>query len=98
MDKVDGIQLGFQNAKNSVRLAPLAFRKFKFCMNWFFVMSSMDKNENQIEIEKDKEDVREPGLLETHGTFPVWMLKMIQFITPSFLISQNPPKDKSTKS
>ena len=61
-------------------------------------MSSMDKNENQIEIEKDKEDVREPGLLETHGTFPVWMLKMIQFITPSFLISQNPPKDKSTKS
>ncbi len=37
---------------------------------------------------------KEPGILDNYGTFPVWLLKMIQLITPSFLISKTPPKKK----
>ena len=36
----------------------------------------------------------EPGILENYGTFPVWMLRLIQLITPSALISKTPPKKK----
>ena len=38
--------------------------------------------------------VEEPGLLDNFGTFPVWMLKIIQLITPSSLISKTPPEKK----
>ncbi|MCH7501061.1 MAG: hypothetical protein E2O42_06470 [Nitrospina sp.] len=41
-----------------------------------------------------KPESREPGLLESYGSFPVWMLKLIQLMTPSFLISKTPPKKK----
>ena len=36
----------------------------------------------------------EPGILESYGSFPVWMLRLIQLITPSALISKTPPKKK----
>ncbi len=36
----------------------------------------------------------EPGILDNYGSFPVWMLRLIQLITPSFLISKTPPKKK----
>jgi len=36
----------------------------------------------------------EPGILESYGSFPVWMLRLIQLITPSFLVSKTPPKKK----
>jgi len=37
----------------------------------------------------------EPGLLESYGSFPVWILKLIQAVTPDFLISKSPaPKRK----
>jgi len=36
----------------------------------------------------------EPGILESYGSFPVWMLRLIQLVTPSFLISKIPPKKK----
>jgi len=36
----------------------------------------------------------EPGILDHYGSFPVWMLRLIQLITPSFLISKTPPKKK----
>ena len=36
----------------------------------------------------------EPGILESYGSFPVWMLRLIQLITPSCLISKTPPKKK----
>ncbi len=36
----------------------------------------------------------EPGLLDSFGTFPVWMLKIIQLITPNCLISRTPPEKK----
>ena len=35
-----------------------------------------------------------PGILESYGSFPVWMLRLIQLVTPSFLISKTPPKKK----
>ena len=54
----------------------------------------MGENGNQTETSKGEKDAQEFGLLETYGTFPVWMLKAIQLITPSFLITQNLPKEK----
>lgn len=41
-----------------------------------------------------KPESRDPGLLESYGSFPVWLLKLIQLMTPSFLISKTPPKKK----
>ncbi len=43
---------------------------------------------------KDSSPKQEPGLLEYHGTFPVWLLKIIDLIIPSFLKSKFPPKDR----
>lgn len=34
----------------------------------------------------------EPGLLESVGSFPCWMLKMIDAVTPDFLRTKEPPK------
>ena len=39
-------------------------------------------------------EVEDPGILESYGSFPVWMLRLIQLVTPSFLISKTPPKKK----
>ena len=39
----------------------------------------------------------DPGLLESHGSFPVWLLKLIHLITPGFLISKTPPKKKKLR-
>lgn len=37
----------------------------------------------------------EPALLESYGSFPVWLLKLISAVTPGFLISKSPaPKRK----
>ena len=37
----------------------------------------------------------EPALWESYGSFPVWILKLIQVVTPDFLISKSPaPKRK----
>lgn len=57
----------------------------------------MGKITNQPDAEESAEETQEPGLFETYGTFPVWILKVIQLFTPSFLIVQNPPKDEDTK-
>lgn len=42
-------------------------------------------------LDPTKED---PGILESYGTFPVWMLKTIHILTPDFLIRKTPPKKK----
>ena len=36
----------------------------------------------------------EPGLMESIGSFPVWMLKIIDAVTPDFLIKKTPPSKK----
>jgi hypothetical protein len=34
----------------------------------------------------------DPGIMESIGSFPVWMLKIIDIITPDFLIKKAPPR------
>ncbi len=53
-----------------------------------------------VEIPNPKESAKtpeDPGLLESHGSFPVWLLKIIHLITPKFLISKTPPKKKKLR-
>jgi len=44
-------------------------------------------------VEKQKQ----LGLFEYIGTFPVWMVRIIQALTPDFLISKTPPKKKNLR-
>ena len=50
-------------------------------------MSDVDKEKNSSDISEQKE---EPGLMESYGSFPVWSLKLIDALTPEFLISKGP--------
>ena len=54
-------------------------------------MSDTDKENKSSDRQKQKE---EPGLMESYGSFPVWSLKLIDAITPEFLISKGPIKKK----
>ncbi len=45
--------------------------------------------EEAISGEKAKEEL---GMLDSYGSFPVWMLKGIQLITPDILITKTPPQ------
>jgi len=49
------------------------------------------KNNQEAPRQLGQED---PGLLESIGSFPVWMLKIIDVITPDFLIKKAPPPKK----
>ena len=53
---------------------------------------------SESEIEKkpadNPEEKEEPGMLESYGSFPVWSLKLIDAITPDFLISKEPVEKK----
>ena len=46
---------------------------------------------NSFDISEQK---KEPGLMESYGSFPVWSLKLIDAITPEFLISKEPVEKK----
>jgi len=54
-------------------------------------MSDADKEKNSVDISEQK---KEPGLMESYGSFPVWSLKLIDAITPEFLISKEPVEKK----
>jgi len=54
-------------------------------------MSDVDKEKNSSDISEQKE---EPGLMESYGSFPVWSLKLIDALTPEFLISKEPVEKK----
>lgn len=54
-------------------------------------MGDVDKEKNSYDISEQKE---EPGLMESYGSFPVWSLKLIDAITPEFLISKEPVEKK----
>jgi hypothetical protein len=47
------------------------------------------KTSNGVQQNSKKND---PALMESIGTFPVWMLKIIDLITPSFLKKKTPPR------
>ena len=53
----------------------------------------MEENQNKRGLPQDlsRED---PGFMESIGSFPVWMLKIIDIITPDFLIKKAPPQKK----
>lgn len=54
-------------------------------------MTEETKTEEKIH---QKEPVaQEPGMTDSIGSFPVWLLKIIDAFTPGFLISE-PPKKK----
>lgn len=40
---------------------------------------------------------KEPGLMDSIGSFPFWLLKIIDIFTPAFLISKSPPKKKNLR-
>ena len=48
-------------------------------------------------IPPSEQHVEDPGLTESFGSFPVWILRVIQMITPDFLISKIPPEKKKTR-
>ena len=50
-------------------------------------MSDVNKEKNSSDISEEKE---EPRLMESYGSFPVWSLKLIDTLTPEFLISKEP--------
>lgn len=47
------------------------------------------KNEEALPESETPED---PGMLESVGSFPVWMLKLIDTVTPEALRTKEPPK------
>jgi hypothetical protein len=51
----------------------------------------MEENQNKQDLPKNisRED---PGIMESIGSFPVWMLRIIDMITPDFLIKKPPPR------
>ena len=50
-------------------------------------MSNVEKEKKASENPEHKEA---PGLMESYGSFPVWSLKLIDALTPEFLISKGP--------
>ena len=54
-------------------------------------MSNADRKNDISDVSEQKE---EPGLMESYGSFPVWTLKLINALTPEFLISKKPVEKK----
>ena len=54
-------------------------------------MSNADPKNGISDVPEQKE---EPRLMESYGSFPVWTLKLINALTPEFLISKEPLKKK----
>ena len=55
-------------------------------------MGDVDKEKNSSDISEQKD---EPRLMESYGSFPVWSLKLIDALTPEFLISKEPVEKKN---
>ena len=54
-------------------------------------VDKMEENQNRQSLPKS-ESKEDPGFMESIGSFPVWMLKIIDLITPDFLIKKAPPQ------
>ncbi|QPJ60357.1 MAG: hypothetical protein G3M70_07950 [Candidatus Nitronauta litoralis] len=44
------------------------------------------------ESKKENEVPEDPGMMESVGSFPCWMLKLIDTVTPDSLRTKEPPK------
>jgi hypothetical protein len=53
-----------------------------------------DADQKKTDIPAAAEQKEEPGMMESYGSFPVWSLKLIDALTPEFLISKGPVKKK----
>ena len=51
----------------------------------------MEENQNNQGMPQNA-NKKDPGFMESIGSFPVWMLKIIDAITPDFLIKKVPPR------
>jgi hypothetical protein len=51
----------------------------------------MEETENSDGVLQNSKK-NDPALMESIGSFPVWMLKTIDLITPNFLIKKTPPR------
>jgi hypothetical protein len=56
-----------------------------------YILSNADTKNDISDVPEQKE---EPGLMESYGSFPVWTLKLIDALTPKFLISKEPVQKK----
>ena len=56
-----------------------------------YILSNADTKNDISDVPEQKE---EPGLMESYGSFPVWTLKLIDALTPEFLISKEPVEKK----
>ena len=54
-------------------------------------MSNADPKNDISDVPEQKEEL---GLMESYGSFPVWTLKLIDALTPEFLISKKPVEKK----
>ena len=55
-------------------------------------------NDRPTEQESAETPAKEdPGLFESIGSFPVWLLRIIHFITPDFLIKKSLPENKKPR-
>ena len=54
-------------------------------------MSNADTKNDISDVPEQK---KEPGLMESYGSFPVWTLKLIDALTPEFLITKGPVEKK----
>ena len=54
-------------------------------------MSNADPKNDISDVPEQKE---EPRLKESYGSFPVWTLKLIDALTPEFLITKGPVEKK----
>jgi hypothetical protein len=54
-------------------------------------MSDQNPKNEISDVTEQKEEL---GLMESYGSFPVWTLKLIDALTPEFLISKEPVEKK----
>lgn len=60
-------------------------------------ISQQNKPEDRRPPSRRPAPQEEPGLMETVGSFPVWLLKIIDFFTPESLTSKSPPAKKKIR-
>ena len=57
----------------------------------------MNKEKQPLRKAAPSQQNREPGLFDTIGSFPVWLLRIIEALTPASLIRKTPPEKKKLR-
>jgi len=56
-----------------------------------------DENQSLKKAATPTRQHQELGLFDTIGSFPVWLIRIIQALTPDSLITKTPPKKKNVR-